>query len=227
MTKRYGQFCPVAKTAEIVCERWTLLIVRELLWGCERFNEIQRGLSHISPTLLARRLRELEDAAILYREPAPNGQGSIYRLTEAGAELKPLVELAGEWGQQYMSERIDAGDLDAGLLMWDMHRQLQVERFPLPLAAVHFHYSDAPSDQRHWWLLVRRNRVELCTSEPGRAPDLYLVTSLRTMVEVWLGRRCLRAALSADSIRLYGDPALKRSIDQWLGRSTFAPEMTA
>lgn len=222
MTKRYGQFCPVAKTAEILGERWTLLIIRELVCGGERFNEIRRGMPLISPTLLAQRLRGLEDAGLVHREPAPDGRGWAYRLTEAGRELRPLVELAGHWGQRYLGHRIDAQDLDAGVLMWDMRRRLQVERFPMSWAVLQFDYPDAPRKMRHWWLLVEGTEVDLCMENPGFEPDLYVVCELRIMIEVWMGKLSVARAIRNDALKLHGSRILIRSIGTWLGLSMFA-----
>ncbi len=222
MAKRYGQFCPVAKAAEILGERWTLLVVRELVCGSERFNEIRRGIPLISPTLLAERLRGLEEAGVIYREHAPGGRGWAYRLTEAGRELRPLVELAGFWGQQYLAHRLDQQDLDAGVLMWDMRRRLKVDRLPLSSAVLAFHYPDAPRSMREWWLLVAQGEVDLCMEDPGFEPDLRLVAALQVMTDVWMGRRSLGRAIRDGHIEVNGSRTLTRSLDRWLGLSLFA-----
>jgi DNA-binding HxlR family transcriptional regulator len=125
--KGYGQFCPVAKAAEIVAERWTPLVLRELLCGSRRFSDLHRGLPLMSPTLLAQRLEQLEDAGIVRGVPRPHGRGREYQLTEAGEELRPLIDRLGEWGQRWARAKIDRGDLDAGLLMWDIHRRVDVD----------------------------------------------------------------------------------------------------
>ena len=219
--KGYGQFCPVAKAAEILGERWTLLILRELLAGSTRFNEIRRGIPLISPTLLTQRLRTREDEGLLARRGDATA-GWEYRLTEAGLELAPLVQLAGEWGQRWVRSHLEESDLDAGLLMWDMRRRIDTAALPRQPVCIHVRYPDQRSEKRDWWLLVEDDTVDLCLRDPGREPDLEVVTDLRTMAAVWIGSLTLRAALDARRLQLSGPADLRRSMHRWLGRSPFA-----
>lgn len=222
--KSYGQFCPVAKTAEILCKRWTLLIVRELVCGSESFNEIRRGVPLISPTLLAQRLRELEAAGVIERRQPPAGRGWAYRLTPSGEELRPLVLLAGRWGQRYLSDRVETVDLEVGVLMWDVRRRLLADRLGTGRTVLSFHYRDAPRDRRNWWLLVERQQVDLCMEDPGFEPDVYVATDLRTMVDVWMGNIPVARACDSGAMRVSGRRALVDSMATWLGLSVFAAD---
>jgi DNA-binding HxlR family transcriptional regulator len=128
MAKGYGQFCPVAKASEIFGERWTPLIMRELLCGSYRFNDLRRGVPLMSPSLLSQRLKTLERAGIVERRPDPENKSYEYHLTQAGQELRPVIELLGVWGQRWARKRVEPGDLDPSLLMWDIHRRLHINK---------------------------------------------------------------------------------------------------
>src|SRR5687768_15061279 len=158
--KGYGQFCPVAKAAEIFAERWTPLVLRELACGSRRFSELHRGVPLMSRTLLTQRLRHLEHAGIIRSAAKPKGRGQEYFLTAAGEELRPLIDGLGEWGQRWARSQIDADDLDPGLLMWDMHRRLNVERLPAHRVVVLFDFRGVPKawrTLRTFWLILQRS----------------------------------------------------------------------
>lgn len=218
----YGQFCPVAKAAEIICERWTLLILRELVCGSCRFNEIRRGVPLISPTLLSQRLKQLERERIVERNDDGEGPGCEYVLTERGRELQPLIELAGTWGHRWARSQLEADELDAGVLMWDLRRRLQPQHLPPRPLTLHFHYPDARKGMTDWWVLVDGGQVDLCLTDPGREPDLYVVAELRAMTAVWMGDESLNSALRHETIRLFGPRELTRNMGIWLGLNVFA-----
>ncbi len=220
--KGYNQFCPVAKGAEIFAERWTPLILRELLSGSHRFNDIRKGMPRISQSLLTLRLRELEDAELLRRRPAKSGRGSEYELTEAGEELRPVVEQLGEWGYRWAQKEITQEDLDAGLLMWDMQRRINVDRLPDSRVLVHFYFPDADKRYRRFWLLLEDGEVDLCLTNPGHEVDLTVESSLAAMTHIWLGDLTFAKALAAGQVELDGPASLKRSFPGWLGLSHFA-----
>ena len=155
----YGQFCPMAKAAEILCERWTLVVVRELTAGSRHFNDLRRGLPLMSPTLLSRRLKQLEAAGVLHR--VVNGSVVSYELTPAGAELQPLVETMARWGSRWVRRRLSHDDLDAGLLMWDIRRQVDASRLPAERVVVQFSFPDAAAGKRHWWLVSEAGTTDL------------------------------------------------------------------
>jgi DNA-binding HxlR family transcriptional regulator len=207
--RSYGQFCPVAKAAEIFAERWTPLLLRELFCGSVRFNDLRRGVPLMSPSLLSRRLKELEQAEIV-RRTEREGRTSEYHLTEAGRELWPLIESLGVWGKRWTHARIEKNELDAGLLMWDVHRSLNVERFRAARTVIRFDFAGTTSAKRKWWLIVEGGDVELCLLDPGFAVDLHVRTHLRVMTEVWVGDRGFAEALRGSEILLEGSRELAR-----------------
>jgi DNA-binding HxlR family transcriptional regulator len=215
--RSYGQFCPVAKAAEILAERWTLLVVRELLAGSHRFNELRHGVPLMSATLLTKRLGELERAGIVERRPLEVGRGSWYGLTPAGEELHPIVQLLGAWGDRWVNHRIGPDDLDPALLMWDVRRRLDTTELPAGEAVLCFHFRDAPSGKRWWWLVVDGEDVDLCLTDPGRDVDLTVRASVRTMIQIWVGRLALEEALGSGEVAVDGSAELARSFARWLG----------
>ena len=215
--RSYGQFCPVAKAAEILAERWTLLVVRELLAGSHRFNELRRGVPLMSPTLLTKRLGELQRAGIVERRPLEVGRGFWYRLTPAGEELRPVVQLLGAWGDRWINHRIDPEDLDPALLMWDVRRRVDPAELPARKAVVRFGFRDARSGRRWWWLVVDGDEVDLCLTDPGRDVDLTVQASLRAMIRVWVGHLAIEDALSSGAVALDGSAELAHSFPRWIG----------
>lgn len=225
MERSYNQFCPVAMAAEVLCSRWTVVLLRELLAGSTRFNDLRRGLPRMSPALLSQRLKDLEEAGVVERKPVP-GEPTIheYGLTEAGRELQPLVESFGKWGQRWIPSKLSLEQLDAQLLMWDMRRGLRFDPPPARRLVIQFQYSDAPKRDRYWWLIVDPGQpVDLCSIDPGHDVDLYVTSSLRTMTAIWMGIETVREARAADELILTGDRDLIDTMERWLGLSPFAP----
>jgi DNA-binding HxlR family transcriptional regulator len=222
----YKQFCPVAMAAEILCTRWTMLVLRELIFGSKRFNDLRRGLSRMSPALLSQRLKELEAAGIVQRKAVPKEPGTYeYQLTAAGKELEPLVAGFGTWGQRWIETTLSLEHLDAQLLMWDMRRRLNPDPLPEERSTIHFQYPDAPATQRTWWLVVEPDTgVDLCSIDPGFDIDLYVSSDLRTMTAIWMGYETVRSAISRQRLHLTGDRKLASSMQTWLGLSSLAGE---
>jgi DNA-binding HxlR family transcriptional regulator len=224
MTKlgSYGQFCPVAMASEILGARWTMLVVRELLCGTTRFNDLRRGVPRMSPTLLSKRLKELEEAGVIV---AAKGEAGVpeYRLTEAGEELRPIVLGMGFWGQRWVESRLSLRNLDPTLLMWDMRRHLNPEPLPPRRCTVQFVYPDQPDARRNWWLVIDGGAVDLCWSDPGFEVDLMVTASLRTMTAIWMGLTRVAPEVDAGRMQLDGDPSVGRAMQKWLGLSPFAP----
>jgi DNA-binding HxlR family transcriptional regulator len=220
----YGQFCPVAKAAEILAERWTLLVVRELLAGSHRFNELRRGVPLMSPTLLSKRLRELERARIIERRPLETGRGFEYRLTLAGEELRPVVDLLGAWGDRWINHDIGPEDLDPALLMWDVRRRVDTSELPAEEAVVRFSFRGARSGRRWWWIVVDDGEVDLCVTDPGRDVDLTAWASLKAMTRVWIGHLAIEDALASGELALDGSAELARSLPRWIGVPSRARE---
>jgi DNA-binding HxlR family transcriptional regulator len=225
MERSYNQFCPVAMAAEVLCSRWTVVLLRELLAGSTRFNDLRRGLPRMSPALLSQRLKELEETGIVERRPVP-GEPSIheYALTDAGRELQPLVESFGKWGQRWIPSKLSLEQLDAQLLMWDMRRGLKFDPLPAQRIVIQFQYPDAPKRERNWWLILEPDHpVDLCSVDPGHDVDLYVTAPLRTMTAIWMGIETVREARAAEQLMLTGDRELIDTMERWLGLSPFAP----
>jgi DNA-binding HxlR family transcriptional regulator len=210
----YGQFCPVAKTSELLCERWMPLILRELMCGSTRFSEIQRGVPLISPTLLSKRLRQLEAGGVITRTRA--GHGSDYSLTEAGWELFPIIEAMGVWGQRWARSTYTADELDPAFLMWDMRRMLQPTGLADRRTVIEFRFRRAPAGKSAYWLVVDEG-IDLCLVDPGHPVDLRVKAELRALTQVWMGDRTMRAAVDTGVIELEGPRALVRCFPSWLG----------
>ncbi|HEU5266134.1 MAG TPA: helix-turn-helix domain-containing protein [Jatrophihabitans sp.] len=217
MGASYHQFCPVAKAMELLDERWTMLVIRELAAGSERFNELRRGLPRMSPSLLSKRLDQLVRAGVVQRTGPVSERR--YTLTEAGRELRPVVEALGAWGIRWIGQLGDP-DLDPKLLMWDMHRNIDHAAVPAGRTVVEFDFSDAL--ERHWWLVITPDDADVCDADPGHPVALRVVSSLRAMVGIWLGTVSWRAALRAGTVTLDGPQQLRRGLPRWLTLSDFA-----
>jgi len=212
----YGSFCPVAKASEIITTRWTPLILRELICGASRFNEIHRGVPLMSRGLLSQRLKELVEVGVIERVEAPGMRGGEYRLTEAGEQLRPIVVALGLWGLRWVESALDSRDWDAGVLMWDMRRRIEISALPQGRTVISFAFSDAPAEMRVWWLVVDNGDVDLCQSDPGYEVDLYVTTTVPAMARVWIGKESLQRAIETETIELHGDRRLSGSIASWL-----------
>jgi DNA-binding HxlR family transcriptional regulator len=219
MGSLYYQFCPVAKTMELLDQRWTLLIVRELMSGSQHFNELRRGLPRISPTLLSKRLHELVRAGIMDRQP--DGNEVNYFLTPAGQELRPIVEALGVWGIRWIGELGDE-DLDPKLLLWDMHRKIEHAAVPNGRTVVQFSFPDVAAKARDWWLVINSGEADVCDVNPGYPVALTVTSSLRRMVEVWRGDLTWSDALRSDAIDVHGPAALRHALPRWFVPSPFA-----
>jgi DNA-binding HxlR family transcriptional regulator len=227
----YGQFCPVAKASEVLAERWTPLVVRELICGSHRFNELQRGVPLMSRSLLAKRLRDLELAGVIERRLSGDGRGSEYHLTEAGEELRPIIMGLGAWGQRWARSNVSRAELDPRLLMWDMQRNIETRTLPPHRVVVRFRFTDvAPGLPRVTWLILDRQQADVCYKDPGFEIDLVVVGRLRALVAVWMGDTSMSAAIRAGELQIQGTRRLADAFPSWLRRSIFArverPEIT-
>jgi DNA-binding HxlR family transcriptional regulator len=209
--------CPVARASEIFAERWTPLILREIMAGRRHFNEIQRGLHRISPSILAARLRMLEQVGVLERGPNPSGRGHTYHLTESGAQLGELVEALGAWGQRWLELRRE--HLDPEFLMWRLFCELKPDRLPRHRVTIRFRFRGEP---RTYWLVLRRPDPDLCFSHPGFEEDLSVDADLETLTRVYLGQQRLADAVHAGLVVVDGDGGLVRELPGWIGVSRFA-----
>lgn len=222
----YRQFCPVAMAAEVLCTRWTVVLLRELVAGSTRFNELRRGVPRMSPALLSRRLKDLEAAGIVAREASHLESGAFeYRLTASGRELGPIVEAFGIWGQRRIEADLSLQHLDVQLLMWDMRRNLNTTPMPQRRNVVQFVYPELPAMQRSWWLIVDpKHDVDLCSVDPGFDVDLYVSVDLRTMTAIWMGLDTVRVAVASKRMILTGERRIASAMQTWLGLSPFAKE---
>jgi DNA-binding HxlR family transcriptional regulator/putative sterol carrier protein len=219
------QFCTVARCSEVLCERWTPLVVRELLCGSRRFNDLHRGVPRMSTGLLAQRLRRLEEFGVVKRGAV--GKVWEYSLTSAGEDLRPIVMALGHWGARWVGSRLREDELDAGLLMWDMRRFARVSEFPAKPVVIHFRFRDARAGEGTWWLVVQDGVADLCRDDPGRDATLVVDASLRALTEVWAGDRTPQHALRSREIRVEGAKREAEKLWQWLGTSPFAPTRLA
>jgi DNA-binding HxlR family transcriptional regulator len=219
----YGQFCPVAQAAEVLTERWTPLVIRELVNGSRRFNEIHRGVPLMSSSLLVRRLRTLEAAGVVERVPRPDGPGSEYRLTAAGEELRPLIDLLGLWGERWLRREIADEDADAAFVMWAVRGSVDATAQPPERTVVHFRFGAAPPKRRFWWLVLTPGEApDLCLTDPGHGVDLTVRTDPRTLARIYMGDAGIAAALRDRTLELSGPEHLVRGFARWFGLSPLA-----
>jgi DNA-binding HxlR family transcriptional regulator len=220
----FGQFCPVAVASEVFAERWTPLILRELLAGSEHFNEIHRGVPLMSRALLARRLRQLEGTGVIERAQTTGERSYRYTLTPAGQEFRPVLEALGCWGQRW-TVRVQRCNLDAGFLMWNLRRRIDRERLPNHRVVVCFRFSGIPRTYRGpsvFWLMLEKTAVEICVEDPGVETDLVVDADLAVMTSVWLGDMPFEEALRSGSVRVMGARRLTGAFPTWLMLSRFA-----
>ena len=219
--RSYSQYCPIAQAAEVLTERWTLLVLRELLFRGTRFNDIRRGVPSMSQSLLAKRLRDLEAARLIERRVQTNGIIE-YHMTQAGMALKPLILQFGEWGKEWLRRPVAQDQLDAGLLMWDIHSGVNPGSCPPGRTVVQIEFTDLPDAKKYWWLVNENDEVDLCLKDPGFEVALYLVTDLRTLTEVWMGDVSLTRAMADGTLSVHGRAELRRCLRSWLHLSPFA-----
>ena len=218
---RYGQYCPLALAAEVLCERWNLLILSRLIDGCRRFSEIHRGVPKISATLLARRLEDLEAAGLLARTPLEGGRGYDYRPTQAGRELGPLIDNIAVWGQKWARD-MTSEDLDPAFLVYSMHQRIDADAMPPGRTVIEFHFSGAPKTCRMFWLVHAEGGVDMCLKHPGYDVDLIIHSDLRRFIECWRGFRDLRREIAAGAVAVEGPSHLAKQFPDWLLLSGFA-----
>lgn len=218
--KSYGQFCPIAIASEVLTERWTPLVVRELLCGSTRFNDLRRGVPLMSPSLLSKRLKSLERVGVVERRES--GTGVEYLLTPAGEELRPVVEAMGVWGQRWGRGDVRPDHLDASLLMWDVHRCVVVDALPSERVVVHFHIRGSHDGKSRFWLVLDGEDVDLCLIDPGHEVDVHVACHARDLVRYWMGDAEIGDLLREGALTIEGPRALVRAFPSWFSRSEFA-----
>ena len=215
--KGYGQLCPVAKAAEVFCERWNALILRDLGAGATRFTELKRGVPLMSRSMLSRRLQELEHQGILERRPNPTGRGCTYHLTPAGRAFLPIVEALGEWGRRWSRRDLAANEVDVSQLLWSMERAVRPDAFGDRRTVMQLEFTDQSGSWRRWWFVNETSEAQLCVKDPGFDVDLYLSVRLRDMIQIWRGELLLARAIRSGRLKIHGPAQLKRAIPAWLG----------
>jgi DNA-binding HxlR family transcriptional regulator len=218
--RAYPGFCPVAKAAEIIAERWTPLILRELLTGSQHFNEIERGVPGIPHSLLSQRLRALAQAGVVEKHSRAQGRPAGYVLTPAGKELYAVIRALGEWGQRWANRAIGPADVEPPLLMWDMHRRIHVDRLPDRRITAQFDFRGVKAQTI--WLVLQRPEPSVCLQDPGFPIDLVVSADTVALHRVWMGHESLTQAMRRDLIQVSGPRSLVRAFPTWLALNLYA-----
>ncbi len=217
----YGQFCPISKAVEMLGDKWTLLIVRELLMGGRRYSELQRGLSQISPTILSKRLDSLARNGLVLKKKIPNQKGYEYFPTKSCSELLPIIKSLGDWGMRWAQSNLTEKDYDVELLMLYLQRSVNPENLVGDETVIRFKFTDI-KEFPDWWMVVEGGEVDLCTNDPGKEVDIYFTTTVKTMVDVWMGWSTYRKAIANDELKLVGPKALVNNVSAWMEDSIYA-----
>jgi DNA-binding HxlR family transcriptional regulator len=220
--KGYGQFCPIAKAAEVFCQRWTPLILRDLAGGASRFSQLQRGVPLASPTLLSRRLKELEAEGIVERRRSHAAGAWTYHLTPAGKEFVPIVMALGTWGQRWSRRELAPDEVNLDLFLWAMENTVDPMAFGKRRTVIELVLDDQPAHKSRWWFINENGACELCVREPGFEIDLYVMSNLPDMIRIWRGDLSLRAVISAGRLETHGRAKLVKAFPDWLSVSTLA-----
>lgn len=220
--KGYGQYCPFALAAELLCERWTLLVISRIIDGCSRFNEIHRGVPKISATLLSQRLKQLEHAGLIIRQPLENERGHSYELTGAGRDLDPIIMSLAVWGQKW-SRDMEHEDLDPAFLAWSMHTRLNIEAMPNRRTVMEFAFSGYQKGIFRFWLVVEQGHADMCLKYPGYESDIVVRADILRFIEAWRGFRDLREEVASGHIHLEGPRSIKEAFPNWLLLSALSP----
>ena len=220
----YNQFCPVSKACEVIEPRWTLLILCEMGFGSTRFNEIRRGVPTMSPTLLSKRLKELELHGIIDRTEDQTTNEIHYTMTKIGNELQPIIHALGKWAHRNIDADVTLEKLDARLLMWNMRRKINTVTFSKSRRTViQFTYPELPESEQRFWIVSKPNTaVDLCSVDPGFDVDLYINADLKAMTSAWMGLSTLQHQIAAEKIVMVGSKTLADTIDHWMVRSSLA-----
>ncbi len=222
MHRGYGQYCPLALATELLCRRWTILVMSRLVDGCVRFNEIHRGLPQMSPTLLSQRLKELEEAGLVESHTSQGRKGRDYLPTPAGRDLVPIVDQMAVWGQQWARDNT-LDDLDPSFLAWSMHTRMDTASMPTGRTVLEFEFTGTPDEFRRFWLVCDDGKIEMCLKDPGFEVDVAVKSDLRRFVEAWRGFRDLKKEIRSGKIQVFGPANLVRQLPSWLLLSGLAP----
>jgi len=221
----YGQFCPVAKATEILGEKWTILVIRELLMGGTRFNTLQRGLSMISPTILTKRLNQLTEQGLVLKKKIPGQKGYEYFPTESCKELLPIIKGLGDWGMRWAQGNLTDADYDVELLMLYLERSIRVDKLVGKETVIRFKFTDI-NEVPDWWIIADQSKVDVCTKDPCKDVDVYFTSTVRAFVDVYMGLLPYKKAVREDQIKVIGPNAMTNNIFTWMNKSMFAEKST-
>jgi len=222
----YGQFCPVAKATEILGEKWTILVIRELLMGATRFNTMQRGLSMMSPTILTKRLNQLTEQGLILKKKIPGQKGYEYFPTESCKELLPIIKGLGDWGMRWAQGNLKDSDYDVELLMLYLERSIQVDKLVGRETVIRFKFTDI-SELPDWWIIADNSKVDVCTNDPCKDVDVYFTSTVRAFVDVYMGLVPYKKAVRDSQIKVIGPNAMTNNIFTWMNKSMFADQSPA
>jgi DNA-binding HxlR family transcriptional regulator len=219
----YGQFCPVAIASEVLCSRWTVLVIRELTCGSTRFNQIRRGVPLMSPSLLSKRLSELSGQGVVEVHECEDNMVE-YHLSPAGRELMLIIESFGLWGKRWFKGDVNLSKLDAGLLMWDVRRLMKPNHLMVLGCVIEFHFPELANKRQHHWMVVKENNVDYCILDPDQDTDLLIATTVKALTSIHMGYSSIEDELAHRALSIHGNPQLAKTMNQWLCPSLFAAE---
>ena len=217
----YGQFCPIAKATEIIGEKWTILIIRELLMGGTRFNELHRGLSLISPTILSRRLDTLVEKRLAVKKRIPGQKGYEYFPTQACQQLLPIIVAIGNWGMDWARSNLSDKDYDVEFLMLYLKRSIVTEQLLGRENVFRFNFTDI-EEFPNWWLVVKGEEIDICDKDPGKDINVYFTSPIKVLTDIWMGDNSYRQAMADGSLKVVGDQALTNNITRWMKSALFS-----
>jgi DNA-binding HxlR family transcriptional regulator len=219
----YGEACPISKATTVLCERWTLQILREMMLGATRFSELQRMLPKISPSLLNSRLRQLAEHEIIVKKRIPEQRGSEYHLTPAGKSLQPVLMELGKWGMRWIFDGMDEPQLDVAVLLGHMAAVLNADELPSCETVIQFTFEDL-DDSAQRFMFIKEDKREVCDENPGHEVDVYLRSTFKTIAGIWWGDLDVRAAVANGSLKVVGPSVYTKSLPRWFPVSQFAGE---
>jgi DNA-binding HxlR family transcriptional regulator len=219
--KKYGSFCPIAKAAEILTERWTVLVLRDMLQGSRQFTGLRRGVPLMSPTLLSKRLQTLEEAGLITRKAS--GSHWEYHPTQAAVELAAIIESIGHWGQRWVRSPLTPDELDPGALMWFMHRHFVLDKLPASGLVLYVEITGVKKLNK-WWFLASGSDVELCWDDPHHDIDISIFADLLTLTQIFMGDLTLSEARALERVEIHGAKHMVRGMADWFPRSKFADD---
>jgi len=216
----FGQFCPIAKAMEVLGEKWTVLILREVLMGSSRFNQLQRGLSLISPAVLTKRLNSLAEYGLIYKTKLPGQKGHEYLPSPSAKELLPIFIDLGGWGMRWTRSHLTSLDYDVEFLMLYLQRSVKPENLPGRTTVIRFNFTDFEA-QPSWWLVVSGDQVDVCVLDTGREVDVYFTSTIKCLSDIWMGETTYRKEIAEGNLKLVGNRALTQNVTSWLSLCQF------